>query len=155
MLTLLVSWKNGLADFHEIFRVCLSCKGQMLCKFSYPTELFNMFKIGFENRDFCKSLHFYIVDTDKQFFQSLKMTLRSILALYACFTGLLTSLAGIAGLLSCSRPFGPRASPEGRCPQYFFLVLRGACQRPDLYITALVTPEQEKTEKYFVAFKKG
>ena len=30
------------------------------------------------------------------------MTLRSILALYACFTGLLTSLAGTAGLFSCT-----------------------------------------------------
>ena len=53
-------WKNGLADFHEIFRVCLSCEGLVL------------FKIGLENRDFCKSLHFYIVDAGKQIFQSLK-----------------------------------------------------------------------------------
>ena len=80
-----------------------------------------MFEIGLENRDYCKSLHFYIVDAGKQIFQSLKkMTLRSILALYACFTGLLTSLAGTAGLFSCSRPFGPRASlfscAAGRLP---------------------------------------
>ena len=25
-----------------------------------------MFKIGLENRDFCKSLHFYIVDAEKK-----------------------------------------------------------------------------------------
>ena len=25
-----------------------------------------MFKIGLENRDFCKSLHFYIVDSEKK-----------------------------------------------------------------------------------------
>ena len=27
---------------------------------------FNMFKIGLENRDFCKSLHFYIEDAGKK-----------------------------------------------------------------------------------------
>ena len=27
---------------------------------------FNMFKIGLDNRDFCKSLHFYIVDAGKK-----------------------------------------------------------------------------------------
>ena len=30
-----------------------------------PTELFNMFKIELENRDFRKSLYFYIVDAGK------------------------------------------------------------------------------------------
>ena len=79
-----------------------------------------MFKIGLENRDFCKSLHFYIVDAGKQIFQSLKNDSAINLALYACFTGLLTGLAWTAGLFSCSRPIGPRASPEGRCPDYFF-----------------------------------
>ena len=29
-------------------------------------ELFNMFKIELENRDFCKSLYFYIVDAGKK-----------------------------------------------------------------------------------------
>ena len=79
-----------------------------------------MFKIGLENRDFCKSLHFYIVDAGKQIFQSLKNDSAINLALYACFTGLLTGLAWTAGLFSCSRPIGPRASPFGRCPDYFF-----------------------------------
>ena len=37
------------------------------------------------------------------------------MTLYACFTGLLTSLTGTAGLFSCSR----------------LVQLRGACQRPD------------------------
>ena len=30
------------------------------------TELFNMFKIELENRDFCKSLYFYKVDAEKK-----------------------------------------------------------------------------------------
>ena len=38
----------------------------MLCKFSQPTKLFNMFKIEHENRDFRKSLYFYIVDAEKK-----------------------------------------------------------------------------------------
>ena len=35
-------------------------------KISLPTELFNMFKIELENRDFRKSLYFYIVDAGKK-----------------------------------------------------------------------------------------
>ena len=27
-------WENYPVDFHEIFRVCLSCEGLLLCKFS-------------------------------------------------------------------------------------------------------------------------
>ena len=27
-------WKNYPVNFHEIFRVCLSCRGLLLCKFS-------------------------------------------------------------------------------------------------------------------------
>ena len=79
-----------------------------------------MFKTGLENRDFCISLHFYIVDAGKQIFQSLKNDSTINLALYACFTGLFTSLAGTAGLFSDALTI-------------FFLVLRGACQRPDIY----------------------
>ena len=59
-----------------------------------------MFKIGLENRDFCKSLHFYIVDAGKKKKKKKR--------------------AASAGLFNCSRPFGPSASPEGRCPHYFF-----------------------------------
>ena len=51
-------WENYPVDFHEIFRVCLSCKGLLPCKFSLLKELFNMFKIELENRDFRKSLYF-------------------------------------------------------------------------------------------------
>ena len=32
----------------------------------YPTEHYNMFKIELENRDFRKSLYFYIVDAEKK-----------------------------------------------------------------------------------------
>ena len=48
-------WEKYPVDFHEIFRVCLSRK-----------ELFNTFKIEHENRDFRKSLYFYIVDAGKK-----------------------------------------------------------------------------------------
>ena len=57
-------WENYPVDFHEIFRVC--CKGLLLCKYSLPTELFIMLKIELENRDFRKSLYFYIVDAGKK-----------------------------------------------------------------------------------------
>ena len=66
-----------------------------------------MFKIGLENRDFCKSLHFYIVDAGKKQKNKKKR-------------------AASAGLFSCSRPFGPRASPFGRCPHYLFFLCCGA-----------------------------
>ena len=65
-----------------------------------------MFKIGLENRDFCKSLHFYIVDAEKKKKKKKR--------------------AASAGLFSCSRPFGPRASPGGRCPHYLFFLCCGA-----------------------------
>ena len=56
-----------------------------------------MFKIGLENRDFCKSLHFYIVDAGKKKKKKKKKR------------------AASAGLFSCSRPFGPRASLFFNC----------------------------------------
>ena len=59
-------WKNYQVDFHKIFRVCSSCKGLLLCKFSYSTELFNILKIELENGDFHKSLYFYIKWTLKK-----------------------------------------------------------------------------------------
>ena len=67
-----------------------------------------MFKIGLENRDFCKSLHFYIVDAGKKKKKKKKKR------------------AASAGLFSCSRPFGPRASPSRRCPHYLFFLCCGA-----------------------------
>ena len=67
-----------------------------------------MFKIGLENRDFCKSLHFYIVDAGKKKKKKKKKR------------------AASAGLFSCSRPFGPRTSPFGRCPHYLFFLCCGA-----------------------------
>ena len=68
-----------------------------------------MFKIGLENRDFCKSLHFYIVDAEKKKKNELH-------------------------LLACSAALGPSGRghrPKGDALTIFFLVLRGACQRPD------------------------
>ena len=63
-------WKKYPVDFHKIFRVCLSChvKDIAVQIFVLPTELFNfnMFKIELENRDFRKSLYFYIVDAEKK-----------------------------------------------------------------------------------------
>ena len=56
-------WENYAVVFCEIIRVCLSCKGLLLCKFSKPTELFKMFKIELENRDYIKSL---LVDAEKK-----------------------------------------------------------------------------------------
>ena len=72
-----------------------------------------MFKIGLENRDFCKSLHFYIVDAGKK---KKKNELH---------------------LLACSAALGPSGRghrPSGDALTIFCLVLRGACQRPDMYI---------------------
>ena len=68
-----------------------------------------MFKIGLENRDFCKSLHFYIVDAGKKKKKKKKKKKNELL----CW---------LVQLLSALRAEG---SP------LFFLVLRGACQRPD------------------------
>ena len=59
-------WEKYPVDFHKTFRVCLSCKGLLLCKFPKPTELFNTFKIEHESRDFRKSLNFYIADAGKK-----------------------------------------------------------------------------------------
>ena len=73
-----------------------------------------MFKTGLKNRDFCKSLHFYIVDAGKKKKKKKKR----------------------AALLACSAALGPsgrRHRPKGDALTIFFLVLRGACQRPDVY----------------------
>ena len=67
-----------------------------------------MFKIGLENRDFCKSLHFYIVDAGKK-----KKKKKNDLHLLACSAAL---------------------GPSGRGHHYFLIVLRGACQRPDILL---------------------
>ena len=50
-------WEKYPVDFHEIFRVCLSCKGLLL---------FSTFKIELKNRDFRKSLYFYIWTLEKK-----------------------------------------------------------------------------------------
>ena len=73
-----------------------------------------MFKIGLENRDFCKSLHFYIVDAGKKKKKKKKKKKNEL------------------HLLACSAALGP----SGRGHHYFLIVLRGACQRPhcELYI---------------------
>ena len=70
-----------------------------------------MFKIGLENRDFCKSLH-YIVDAGKK--KKKKKQLH---------------------LLACSAALGP----SGRGHHYILIVLRGACQRPDITAIYLKT----------------
>ena len=64
-----------------------------------------MFNIGLENRDFCKPLHFYIVDAEK----------KNELHLLACLAAL--------------GPSGRGHRPSGDALTIFFLVLRGACQR--------------------------
>ena len=77
-----------------------------------------MFKIGLENRDFCKSLHFYIVDAGEK--KNKKKTKKK-------------QKKNELHLLSALRAEGiaRRAMPS----LFFFFVLRGACQRPDiLYI---------------------
>ena len=68
-----------------------------------------MFKIGLENRDFCKSLHFYIVDAGRKKKKKKKKT---------------SCICWLVQLLSALRA-------EGIALTIFFLVLRGACQRPD------------------------
>ena len=73
-----------------------------------------MFKIGLENRDFCKSLHFYIVDAGK------KKKKKNELHLLACSAAL--------------GPSGRGHRPKDDALTIFCLVLRGACQRPDRYI---------------------
>ena len=70
-----------------------------------------MFKIGLENRDFCKSLHFYIVDAEKK---KKKKKKKNELHLLACSAARAEDIA-------------LRAMPS----LFVFLVLRGACQRPD------------------------
>ena len=75
-----------------------------------------MFKIGLENRDFCKSLHFYIVDAEKKKKKKKKKKKTSCI----CW---------LVQLLSALRAEGiaRRAMPS----LFVFLVLQGACQRPD------------------------
>ena len=65
-------WENDATDFHEIFRVCYSCHGLCLCKFSWLTDQVNRLKAWLENRDFRNSLYFYIVDSGKRIFQDSK-----------------------------------------------------------------------------------
>ena len=75
-----------------------------------------MFKIGLENRDFCKSLHFYIVDAGKKKKKKKKKKKNEL------------------HLLACSAAHGPSGRghrPKGDALTIFFLVLRGACQRPE------------------------
>ena len=50
---------------------------------SSALEIFNMFKIGLENRDFSKSQHFYIVDAGKK-----KKKKKNELHLLACSAAL-------------------------------------------------------------------
>ena len=71
-----------------------------------------MFKIGLENRDFCKSLHFYIVDAGKK----KKKT--------SCICWLVQLLSPLR-----AEDIALRAMPS----LFVFLVLRGACQRPDAH----------------------
>ena len=66
-----------------------------------------MFKIGLENRDFCKSLH--IVDAGRK--KKKKKKKKNELHLLACSAAL---------------------GPSGRGHHYFLIMLRGACQRPDM-----------------------
>ena len=73
-----------------------------------------MFKIGLENRDFCKSLHFYIVDAGKKKKKKKKKT--------SCICWLVQLLSALR-----AEDIALRAMPS----LFVFLVLRGACQRPD------------------------
>ena len=81
-----------------------------------------MFKIGLENRDFCKSLHFYIVDAGKK--KKHKKKKKKKTQKRAASAGLFN-----VQLLSALRAedIALRAMPS----LFVFLVLRGACQRPD------------------------
>ena len=80
-----------------------------------------MFKIGLENRDFCKSLHFYIVDAGKK---TKKKKKKNELHLLACSAAL--------------GPSGRGHRPKGDALTISF-VLRGACQRPDITAMYLKT----------------
>ena len=68
----------------------------MLCKFSYPTELFNIIQIELENRDFHKSLYFYIVDAEKRAASGL---VKSILTSGFPNPGISQLFSGIPGFL--------------------------------------------------------
>ena len=72
-----------------------------------------MFKIGLENRDFCKSLHFYIVDAGKK--KKKKKKTSCICWLVQLLSALRAEDIALRAMLSL----------------FVFLVLRGACQRPD------------------------
>ena len=63
-----------------------------------------MFKIGLENRDFCKSLHFYKVDAGKRKKKRKKKELH---------------------LLACSAALGP--SGRGHRPKYDVLTIFFSC----------------------------
>ena len=78
-----------------------------------------MFKIGLENRDFCKSLHFYIVDAGKKKKKKKKKKKTS------CICWLVQLLSALR-----AEDIALRAMPS----LFVFLVLRGACQRPDICI---------------------
>ena len=84
-----------------------------------------MFKIGLENREFCKSLHFYIVDAEKKKKKKKKKRKKkkkNELHLLACSAAL--------------GPLGPSASPEGRCPHFFFSCAAGRLPaQPLIYIS--------------------
>ena len=79
-----------------------------------------MFKIGLENRDFCKSLHFYI-DAGKKKKNKKKNKKKQKKTRCICW---------LVQLLSALRAedIALRAMPS----LFVFLVLRGACQRPDM-----------------------
>ena len=55
-----------------------------------------MFEIGLENRDFCKSLHFYIVDAGKK--------KKNELHLLACSAALVVKLAKISPKMAQKNP---------------------------------------------------
>ena len=82
-----------------------------------------MFKTGLENRDFCKSLHFYIVDAGKKKKKKKKKKKNEL------------------HLLACSAALGPSGRghrPKGNALTSFFLVLPGACQRPDIRLLTIL-----------------
>ena len=59
-----------------------------------------MFKIGLENRDFCKSLHFYIVDAGKK--KKKKKKKKNELHLLACSAALGPSGDALTICFSCA-----------------------------------------------------
>ena len=90
-----------------------------------------MFKIGLENRDFCKSLHFYIVDAGKKKKKKKKKT--------SCICWLVQLLSALRAedialraedIALRAEDIALRAMPS----LFVFLVLRGACQRPDICV---------------------